>query len=240
MPVAVVQPSPTEGATETVVTPSPAATATRAEVVLREVEAVTLLPGFLVTATGTADARLMATQQAKDVTATRQAARFLDCDKIEFEIQQPLVDVQTVAFTVANVELTWRVRNKATAFECLWGEAGQETLVLRAVLVGGKSDTGTPVKVKWVQDDEYDLSLDVQLSPGSYLLSWRLVLPKTRSPDGPTLEARVGVVALTPRPTLTPTQTPCPSIDYACHCRQECLGRYCYPVCDECSRVKCD
>ena len=239
LPVAVVQPSPTEGATETVVTPSPVAVATTAQVVLREVEAATLLPGFLVSATGTADARLMATQQARDVTATRQAARLLDCDKIEFEILQPSVDVQAVAVTVAHVELTWRVRNTATTFDCLWGEAGQETLALRALLIGGPSTSSTPVKLKWVQNDEYDLSLDVQLSPGSYRLSWRLVLPKAGLPEGPTLEARVGVVALTPRPTLTPTQTPCPSIDYACHCRQECLGRDCYPVCDECTRVKC-
>ena len=239
LPVVAVEASPTEFATETVVPPTPAAVATRPEFTVSEVGDALLLPGVLIAATGTAEARLVATQDAKDVTATRQAGRFLDCDKIELEVLEPLVSVQTVAIAVANVELTWRVRNTSTAFECQWGESGQESQVLRAVLVGGVSDGSTPVRLKWVQNDEYDLSLDVQLSPGSYLLSWRLLLPKTSSPDGPTLDARVSVIALTPRPTVTPTQTPCPSIDYACHCRTECVGRDCTVVCDECTIVKC-
>ncbi len=239
LPVVAVEASPTESATETFVPPTPATAATTPEFTVSEVEGAPLLPGVLVAATGTAEARLIATQQAMDVTATRQAGRFLDCDKIELQVLEPLVSVQTVAVAVANVELTWRVRNTSTAFECQWGESGQESQVLRAVLVGGASDGSTPVRLKWVQNDEYDLSLDVQLSPGSYLLSWRLLLPKTSSPDGPTLDARVSVIALTPRPTVTPTQTPCPSIDYACHCRTECVGRDCTVVCDECTIVKC-
>ncbi len=240
LPVVAIQNSPTGTATETFVPPTPEAVATRREIVLSDIEAAPLLPGVLAAATGTADARFIETQQAMDVTATRLAARFLDCDKIELQVLQPLVSVQTVAVAVANVELTWRVRNTSTAFDCQWGEKGQESQVLRAVLVGGLSDSGTPVRLKWVQDDEYDLSLDVQLSPGSYLLSWRLLLPKTKLPDGPTLGARVGVIALTPRPTATPTQTPCPSIDYPCHCRTECVGRVCTTVCDECTIVKCN
>jgi hypothetical protein len=231
--------SPTETATELVITPSPVAVATRAEGFVSQTEVVPLIPSLLVAATGTADARLMATQHAIDLTTTRQAAKFLDCDKLEYQVLQPLIDVQTVAFAVANVELTWRVSNKATASGCKWGEKGQETRVLNAALAGGSRNTATPVKLTWIQDDEYDLSLDIQLSPGSYLLSWRLLLPKTMLPDGPALEARVVVIALTPNPTPTPTRTPCPSIGYACHCRVECVGRECYPVCDECSKVIC-
>jgi hypothetical protein len=240
LPVVAIQNSPTGTATETFVPPTPGAVATRREIVLRDTEAAPFLRGVLAAATGTADARLIETQQAMDVTATRQAARFLDCDKIELQVLQPLVSVQTVAVAVANVELTWRVRNTSTAFECQWGQKGQESQVLRAALVGGLGDSGTPVRLKWVQDDEYDLSLDVQLSPGSYLLGWRLVLPKTKLPDGPTLGARVGVIALTPRPTATPTQTPCPSINYPCQCRTECVGRDCTRVCDECTILKCN
>jgi serine/threonine protein kinase len=242
MPVAAIQTTPIETATETVATatPSPVIAATSAAVVLRPTEITPVLAAQSVAPTEMSDASILATQQAINARATRQTQRFQDCDRIEFEVLQSPIDVQAAAAAVANVELTWRVRNQATSFNCTWGEAGQETQILRAVLVGGQTDSGTPVKLKWIQDDEYDLSLNVQLGPGSYALSWRLLLPNKRLPDGPFLGARISVIALTSTSTPMPTQTPCPVITYDCHCKQICFGRACIPVCDECTREKCD
>jgi hypothetical protein len=200
------------------------------------------MPGRLVIASETAEARAVATQAVRDATATRQIATLLDCDKMDFEILRPSDEVQTVAIAVTNVELTWRVRNNSTLPSCGWGQKGDEIQVLRAALIGGQSDTGVPVRLKWIQENEYDLSLTVQLSPGSYRLSWKLLLPKTKTLDGPVLEARVSVVALTPRPTFTPapTSTLCPTVTYQCHCTTVCVGRECYQICDECTREKCN
>ena len=165
-----------------------------------------------------------------------------DCDKIDFEILQPPIAVQTLALgavNVVNVELTWYVKNRATEFACQWGQAGEESQILRATLVGGPGNTGSPVKLTWIQDDEYDLSLVIQLSPGSYALSWKLVLPKTGLPAGPTLAARAVVGPLTVYPTPTPTVTPCPTISYDCDCRKVCDGRDCKIVCDTCIKEAC-
>ena len=240
MPAVAIQPSPAETATQTVAISSPEANVTRAEIALRQTGAVPIVPGVLLAATGTAGARAIATQQAIDASTIRQAAGILDCNTIDFEILQPPIEVRTLAGAVVPVELRWRVRNKATEPVCQWGQAGEESKILSATLVGGTSGASTPVKLKWLQDNEYDLSLDVQLSPGCYVLSWRLMLPKTGLPEGPALQARVGDCALTAYPTPTLTLTPCPSITYPCHCTKECSGRTCETVCDTCTREVCD
>jgi hypothetical protein len=192
--------------------------------------------------TRTAQAGAMATQEAMDATSTQQAARLLDCDKIDFDILQPPVEAGTVApdaVNVVTVELTWHVKNKAAEFACQWGQAGEESQLLRALLVGGSGNTGSPVRLKWIQGDEYDLSLDVQLSPGSYALSWRLVLPKTSLPAGPALAARVVVGLPTVYPTQTPTETPCPTVTYDCYCTKVCSGRTCTTECNTCIKEVC-
>ena len=239
-----IQPSPTETATPTIATPSPEAFVTRTEVALSQTTVIPIISGGPAAATGTAEALATATQQAMDEAATRQAARLLDCDKIDFAILQPPVEARTVApgaVNVVNVELTWHVKNNATEFACQWGQAGEESQLLRATRVGEPGSTGTPVKLKWIQDDEYDLSLVVLLSQGSYALSWRLLLPKTSLPGGPALAAQVLVGALTRYPTQTPTVTSCPTITYDCKCRQVCVGRdLCTTVCDDtCTKEVC-
>ncbi len=238
----VLQPSPTETATQIVATPSPEAVVTRTEVALSQTTVIPIISGGPAAATGTAEARAMATQKAMDEAATRQAARLLDCDKIDFEILQPPNAAQTVApgaVNVVNVGVTWHVKNKATEVACQWGQAGEESQILRATLGSGPGDTGSPVKLKWIQDDEYDLSLVVLLSPGYYTLSWRLVLPKTSLPAGPALAAQVVVGPLTVYPTQTPTVTPCPAISYACKCKQVCSGRVCSTECETCTQEMC-
>jgi len=234
--VSAIQIAPTPTATEApaTATPSPVIVATRAEVVIRQTETTPVLATLPVVPTELEDFNIIATQQVAVARATGQMARFQNCDRIDFEVESPL-DVQTAAVVAANVELTWRVRNKATSTNCAWGQAGQEIQILRAVL-GGHTGSGVPVRLKWIQDDEYDLSVNIQLGPGSYVLRWRLLLPNKKLPEGPPLDARVSVVALTP----VPTRTPCPTVTYACRCRQECVGRTCNIVCDECTREKCD
>lgn len=231
---------PTETATEAVaaVTPSPEAAAASTEVALQQVQ----LTSFSLAATQTAEA-LIATQRAADATATRQTATF-DCDRLDFQVLQSPDDAQTVAAVVADVGFTWRVKNKAASPSCQWGQTGQEIQILRAALIGGQDDSGTAVKLKWIQADEYDLSLRIQLNPGSYTLGWRVFLPRSRSSDSPVLEARISVVSLTPRPTSppspTPTVTPCPTVTYACRCKEVCSGRDCVTVCDQCTRETCN
>jgi serine/threonine protein kinase len=243
VPAVAIQLSPTETATQIVATPSPEAVVTRTEVALSQTTVIPIISGGPAAATGTAEARAMATQKATDEAATRQAARLLDCDKIDFEILRPPNAAQTVvpgAVNVVNVGLTWHVKNKATEFACQWGQAGEESQILRALLVGGSGNTGSPVKLKWIQDDEYDLSLVVLLSPGYYALSWRLVLPKTSLPQGPALAAQVVVGPLTVYPTQTPTVTPCPTISYPCGCIQVCSPRgECTKECDTCTKEVC-
>ena len=190
----------------------------------------------------TAAAGATATQRAVNAIAARQAVGFIGCDELDFQVQSAPVDIQIVATTVITVPLTWRVRNNATPSYCKWGQAGQEVKLLRAASLDAQPGSSVPVKLKWVKEDEYDLSLSVQLPVGPYAQSWRLILPQANSPAGPDLEARVNVVVPTPRPTATlqPTPTPCPEVTYACNCRRECVGRDCTKVCDVCTKEKCD
>jgi hypothetical protein len=216
-------------------TPSPVMAATTAEVVVGPTETSPVLATPPFAPTEIDDVSIIATQQAIDARATRQTTRLQDCDKIEFEILRSSSDIQAATLTVANVEPKWRVRNTSTSFNCDWGRAGQEAQILRAVL-GGRTDLSTPVRLKWIQGDEYDLSLAVQLGPGSYVLSWRLLLPNKGLPDGPPLDARISIIALTP----VPTRTPCPTETYLCHCVEEYVGRIPNRDCEICTREKCD
>ena len=174
--------------------------------------------------------------------AARQAIGFLGCDVLDFEVLKPPVDAYIVAARAVNVELIWRVRNKATPTYCKWGQTGQEVKLLRAVLSGTRLGTGIPVKLKWIQADEYDLSLSTQATIGQHTLSWRLVLPEADQAAGPALEARVNVIVPTPKPTATllPTPTSCPEVTYDCNCRQVCSGRDCRRECDQCTKEKCN
>jgi hypothetical protein len=240
-PVPAVQTPLTATATWTATpTPSPVVVATRPEIAVSTIQVASVLAVPLAVPTEMDDASLMATQQALNARATRQMANFQDCDKIDFEILESPIGVQVVVDGVTNIKLTWRVRNQATSLNCQWGQAGDEIQILRAVLVGGPTDIGTPVSLDWIQNNEYNLSLNVHLGPGSHILGWRLLLPNKRMPDGKQLEASISVVqpSLTPVPTSTPT--PCPVIIYDCHCFLRCVGRTCIRICDECSKEKCD
>jgi len=183
-----------------------------------------------------------ATQQAINALAARLAVGFLGCDVLDFEVLRSPAGARIVAARAANVELTWRVRNKATPTYCKWGLAGQEVKLLRAVPSGTQLGAGIPVKLKWVQADDYNLSLSTQAPVGQHTLTWRLVLPEADQPAGPALEASVSVLVPTPKPTATllPTPTPCREVTYDCNCRQECSGRDCTRVCDQCTKEKCD
>jgi len=183
-----------------------------------------------------------ATQQAINAVAARLAVGFLGCDVLDFEVLQSPASARIVAARAANVELTWRVRNKATPAYCKWGLAGQEVKLLRAAPSGTQLGASIPVKLKWVQADDYDLSLSTQATVGQHTLTWRLVLPQADQPAGPDLEASVIVLAPTPRPTaiLLPTPTPCRIVTYDCHCKQVCTGRDCRTDCDQCTKEKCD
>jgi methionine-rich copper-binding protein CopC len=163
------------------------------------------------------------------------------CDTVQFDVLKSPASIQVVKAPPENVELTWRVRNKATTTSCQWGEAGQETTLLRAVSASEQASISAPVKLTWKADNEYDLSLKVQLGWGSYTLRWRLVLPNADQPAGPELQAKVNVVPPAPAPTLTrtPTITPCPPETYQCNCRMVCGQRDCKTVCDECTRQRC-
>jgi len=173
------------------------------------------------------------------VTATQPAEGILGCDTVQFDVLKPPASIQVVKVAPENVELTWRIRNKATTASCQWGEAGQETSLLRAVTASGQASISAPVKLTWKTNNEYDLSVKVQLGWGRYTLNWRLVLPNTGLPAGPELQAKVNVVPPTPTPTRTPTITPCPTETYQCHCRTVEEARESKTVCDECTRVKC-
>jgi protein-tyrosine kinase len=199
----------------------------------------------------TADAGA-ATQQAISA-ATRQAMGFAGCETIELDILQSPNETQNTETSSTDIELTWRVRNKTTLPNCTWGQVGQETQLLRAIEVSGQGNQ-VPVRLRWIQGDEYDLSLIVALNAGEHTLIWRLIPPATQSPRGPDLPARVNVVVPTPTPTATlqptptprptatlqPTPTSCRVVTYDCNCRQVCAGRDCTRECDQCEKEKCD
>jgi serine/threonine protein kinase len=176
---------------------------------------------------------------ATGVTATQQAEGILGCDTVQFDVLKPPASIQVLKTSPENVELTWRVRNKATTTSCQWGGAGQETKLLRAVTTSEQASISAPVKLTWIADDEYDLSLRVQLGWGRYTLNWRLVLPNTALPAGPELQAKVNVVSPTSTPTRTPTVTPCPTETYKCNCRTVYVGRLPTTECDVCTRERC-
>ena len=166
-----------------------------------------------------------------------------ECETIEFDILQSPTGIQTMAVITTNVELTWRVMNRATSPDCKWGQAGQETKLLRAVEVGGQAALEVPVRLRWIQGDEYDLLLSVPLSAGTHDLIWRLIPPGSRLPRGPDLLARVVVATPTipPSPTQRLVPTACPIETYPCNCSTECDPRSgCQKVCDTCTRPKCN
>ena len=188
----------------------------------------------------TADAGA-ATQQAISA-ATRQAMGFAGCETIELDILQLPDETQNTKTSPSDIELTWRVRNKTTLPNCKWGQGGQETQILRAIEVSGQRNE-VPVRLRWIQGDEYDLSLIVALNAGEHTLIWRLIPPTTRSPRGPDLPARVIVIAPTntPQPTLRPAPTPCPIQTFECNCTRVCDPRGgCQRICEACTRPKCD
>jgi succinoglycan biosynthesis transport protein ExoP len=198
-------------------------------------------------ATGTAALGATATHVALNASAAQQAVGFLNCDTMDFEILESPVDTTSVTSSESNVEFTWRVRNKASLPYCKWGQEGQETRLVRAIEVSGRLGTSVPVKLKWIDGDEYALSLTARLGIGQYGLSWRLLLPKTNLPGGPELRATAVVLAPTPTsaPTLVPsprpvpTSTPCPTIVYECKCKEKCSGRNCTTECQQCTRQEC-
>jgi len=198
-------------------------------------------------ATGTAALGATATQVALNASAAQQAVGFLNCDTMDFEILESPVDTTSVTSSESNVDLTWRVRNRASLPYCKWGQEGQETRLVRAIEVSGRLGTSVPVKLKWIDGDEYALSLTARLGIGQYGLSWRLLLPKTNLPGGPELRATAVVLAPTPTraPTLVPsprpvpTLTPCPTVVYECKCKEKCSGRVCTTECEQCTRQEC-
>jgi len=192
------------------------------------------------TAAANAAAAATATQKALAI-AAQQTPTPADCD-IDIEILQSPTRLQSVTSAIANVELVWRVRNRATSAGCKWGLAGQETRLLRSVEVGGELGAEVLVQLTWIQDDEYDLAVKIPLTVGEHNLVWRLIPPGKRSPSGPDLLARVVVATptFTPSPTVQPAPTDCPLEVYPCECRQECNERECTRICDNCTRPKCD
>ena len=106
MPTIAISMSPGETATETdaTATPLPVTIVAGSNTVLRSTPVPSLMPGWLVIASETAEARAVATQAVMDATATRQIATLLDCDKMDFEVLRPSDEVQTVAIAVTNVE----------------------------------------------------------------------------------------------------------------------------------------
>ena len=219
-PITLAQIPPAETAIDVVILASqtPVAVASVTEIAPRQTEVPQIPAAISVT---------LPEITATVVTATQQAEGILGCDTVQFDVLKSPASIQVVKVSPENVELTWRVRNKATTTSCQWGEAGQETNLLRAVTTSEQASISVPVKLTWIANDEYDLSVKVQLGWGRYTLNWRLVLPNTNLPAGPELQAKVNVVSPTPTPTRTPTITPCPTETYQCNCRQVCEGRDC-------------
>jgi len=192
-------------------------------------------------ATATAVAGATATQIAINAAAAQQAIGFLNCETLDLDILESPPEITRVSSGAVEVEFTWRVRNKATSPYCKWGKEKQETKLIQAVDIGRQAGAGTPVTLKWVEDNEYNLSVKVQLGVGVHDIRWRLLLPKMTAPGGPIFSARAIVLAptLTPTRAPVPTPTPCPEVVYPCRCRRECSGRTCTTVCDECYRQEC-
>ena len=164
-------------------------------------------------------------------------------------------------------ELVWRVRNRATSAECMWGGRGEETDSLYAREVTGQVSETQKAKLTWVGENEYDLALAAPPGLQPQTLVWRLVVPATGQVGGAELVVPREVVTRTPTPsprrtpsrrrTPTPTiiptpiptataaPTPCPTEVYECRCQKRCqtdsiTGRtVCKRVCDHCIRSVC-
>ena len=174
------------------------------------------------------------------------------CATIDFEVLQAYTKMADEGLGPA--EWAWRVRNRATNVECMWGGRGQETDSLYAREITGQVTETQKAKLTWVGGNEYELALAAP--PGlQYALVWRLVVPATGEVGGPELVAPREAVALTPTPTptiiptptptATATPTPCPTEVYECRCQDRCqtdsiTGRtICRRVCDHCTRSAC-
>jgi len=174
------------------------------------------------------------------------------CARIDFEVIR--ASTKTADAGLGPTELVWRVRNRATDAECMWGGGGQETDSLYAREITGQVTETQKAKLTWVGGNEYELALAPP--PGlQYALVWRLVVPATGEVGGPELVAPREAVALTPTPTPTiiptptptptATPTPCPTEVYECRCKDKCqtdsiTGRtVCRRVCDHCTRSAC-
>ena len=169
---------------------------------------------------------------------------------IDFEVLQAYTKMADEGLGPA--EWAWRVRNRATNVECMWGGRGQETDSLYAREITGQVTETQKAKLTWVGGNEYELALAAP--PGlQYALVWRLVVPATGEVGGAELVAPREAVALTPTPTPTiiptptptATPTPCPTEVYECRCQDRCqtdpiTGRtICRRVCDHCTRSAC-
>ena len=170
------------------------------------------------------------------------------CATIDFEVLQAYTKMADEGLGPA--EWAWRVRNRATNVECMWGGRGQETDSLYAREITGQVTETQKAKLTWVGGNEYELALAAP--PGlQYALVWRLVVPATGEVGGPELVAPREAVAPTPTiiptptPTATATPTPCPTEVYECRCKDQCqtdpiTGRtVCKRVCDHCTRPGC-
>ena len=174
------------------------------------------------------------------------------CATIDFEVLQAYTKMADEGLGPA--EWAWRVRNRATNVECMWGGRGQETDSLYAREITGQVTETQKAELTWVGGNEYELALAAP--PGlQYALVWRLVVPATGEVGGPELVAPREAVALTPTPTPTiiptptptptATPTPCPTEVYECRCQEKCqtdsvTGRtICRRVCDHCTRSAC-
>ena len=116
--------------------------------------------------------------------------------------------IAIVGVSQREAELRWRVRNKATTTECMWGNQGEEVDTLSARDVTGQMTGTRKVERTWVGEAEYDLALRTSLSPGEYTLRWQLLLPATGEGSGPDLVVPVAIVTPTPTPKPTPGIVP--------------------------------
>ena len=170
------------------------------------------------------------------------------CARIDFEVIQ--ASTKTADAGLGPTELVWRVRNRATDAECMWGGGGQETDTLYAREMTGQVTETQQAKLTWVGENEYDLALVAPPGLQQYTLVWRLMVPATGQEGGPELVIPREAVAPTPtpsptvtrmptaRPRRTPTPlptviptpiptatgapTPCPTEVYECRCKDQC------------------
>jgi len=182
-------------------------------------------------------------------TAMATVAEPIACEALDFEVVlTPTIAI--VGVSQGEAELRWRVRNRATTTECMWGSQGEEVDTLSARDVTGQITGTRKVELTWVGEAEYDLALRTSLSPGEYTLRWQLLLPATGEGSGPDLVVTVAIVTPTPtpkptprivptfrprntptpqptvtpapQPTFTEAPTPCPTEQYDCQCKDRC------------------